>query len=55
MDDPPGPLIASGRSADIYDLGDGRVVRRLRSGSIGEHEVTAMRAAGAGGGLTDRE
>lgn len=54
MDDPPGPLIAGGRSADIYDLGDGRVVRRLRSGSIGDHEVAAMRAARAGGVPTPR-
>ena len=49
MHDPPGPLIASGRSADIYDLGRGRVVRRLRSGAIGDHEVLAMRAAAAAG------
>lgn len=27
---PPGPLLASGRAADIYDVGDGRVVRRNR-------------------------
>lgn len=49
MGDAPGPLIASGRSADIYDLGGGRVLRRLRSGTIGEHEVSAMQAAREGG------
>jgi aminoglycoside phosphotransferase (APT) family kinase protein len=38
-------LVASGRSADVYDIGDGRVVRRLRKGVVPEHEVIAMRAA----------
>lgn len=28
--DPPGPLIGTGRSADVYDLGRGRVLRRFR-------------------------
>lgn len=28
MSDDPGPLLASGRSADLYDLGGGRVLRR---------------------------
>lgn len=28
---PPGPLIAHGRAADVFDLGDGRVLRRYRS------------------------
>jgi aminoglycoside phosphotransferase (APT) family kinase protein len=41
----PGPLLASGRSADIYDAGDGRVMRRRRGGPIPEHEVAAMRVA----------
>ena len=27
----PGPLLASGRAADVFDLGDGRVLRRYRS------------------------
>jgi hypothetical protein len=27
---PPGPLLASGRAADVYDVGDGRVLRRYR-------------------------
>jgi aminoglycoside phosphotransferase (APT) family kinase protein len=41
----PGPLIAAGRSADILDAGEGRVVRRRRGGPIPEREVAAMRAA----------
>ena len=28
----PGPLIGAGRSADVYDIGDGRVLRRYRDG-----------------------
>lgn len=28
--DAPGPLLATGRDADVYDLGDGRVLRRYR-------------------------
>ncbi len=31
MDGPPGALLASGRAADVYDLGDGTVLRRYRS------------------------
>jgi aminoglycoside phosphotransferase (APT) family kinase protein len=31
MTDDPGPLIASGRAADVYDLGDGTVLRRYRT------------------------
>jgi aminoglycoside phosphotransferase (APT) family kinase protein len=31
-DDIPGRLLASGRSADVYDAGDGRVLRRYRDG-----------------------
>jgi aminoglycoside phosphotransferase (APT) family kinase protein len=41
----PTRLIASGRSADVYELGDGRVLRRLRTGAVPEREVVAMRAA----------
>lgn len=33
-DDQPGPLLASGRAADVYDLGDGTVLRRYRDGGI---------------------
>ncbi len=42
---PVGAPIASGRAADIYDAGPGRVMRRKRSGDIPAHEVTAMRHA----------
>lgn len=28
----PGPLIGAGRNADVYDIGDGRVLRRYRDG-----------------------
>ena len=45
----PSRLIASGRSADVYDIGDGRVLRRLRGGEVPECEVIAMRAARAHG------
>jgi len=41
---PTGDLVGSGRSADIYDHGDGRVLRRLRSGSISHAEVSVMRS-----------
>jgi aminoglycoside phosphotransferase (APT) family kinase protein len=30
MTDEPGPLLASGRAADVYDIGDGKVLRRYR-------------------------
>jgi hypothetical protein len=30
-EEPPGRLIASGRAADVFDLGDGTVLRRYRS------------------------
>ena len=30
MSDEPGPLLASGRAADVYDIGGGRVLRRYR-------------------------
>lgn len=43
MTEPPGPLIASGRSADVYDIGDGRVLRRYRSdGHDVEYEARVM-------------
>lgn len=52
MTDDPGPLLASGRAADIYDLGDGTVLRRYREqrdthGVDGE--VRAMRHVGERG------
>lgn len=36
MEPEPGRLMASGRAADVYDLGDGTVLRRYRSG----HDAT---------------
>jgi tRNA A-37 threonylcarbamoyl transferase component Bud32 len=38
-----GPLIASGRDADIYDAGAGRVLRRARDGRSQVGEAAAMR------------
>ena len=38
----PGPLIAAGREAEIFDLGDGRVLRRYRRGGSPEREALAM-------------
>ena len=35
MTDEPGPLIGSGRAADVYDIGDDKVLRRYRTGSSG--------------------
>jgi aminoglycoside phosphotransferase (APT) family kinase protein len=45
----PGPLIANGRSADIYAYGDGRVLRRRRRGPIPRHEPAVMRAVRSAG------
>lgn len=43
-DDAPGPLLASGRAADVYDLEDGTVLRRYRSeGSDCHYEARVMR------------
>ena len=41
--DDPGPLIGSGRAADVYDIGDGRVLRRNRTGAGTEREAAVMR------------
>ncbi len=52
MSDPdaPGPLLASGRSADIYDIGDGKVLRRFRSGHDDlDIEVRVMRLVASHG------
>ncbi|HEV7886169.1 MAG TPA: phosphotransferase [Acidimicrobiales bacterium] len=38
----PGRLIGSGRSADVYDLGDGRVLRRYRVARTAEFEAGVM-------------
>lgn len=48
--DAPGPLIASGRAADVFDLGDGTVLRRYRSSGFDvDYEARVMRhVAGAG-------
>ncbi len=39
----PGPLLASGRDADIFDLGDGTVLRRTKTGRSIEREARVMR------------
>ena len=40
--DDPGPLIGTGRAADVYDIGGGRVLRRNRSGAPTDREATVM-------------
>lgn len=40
---PPGRLIGSGRAADVYELGGGRVLRRYRIKADVEHEARLMR------------
>ena len=47
--DPPGPLIGSGRAADIFDLDGGRVLKRDRRGHDLEFEGEIMRWAHAQG------
>ncbi len=42
MSDQPGKLLASGRAADVYDCGDGTVLRRYRADHDSELEVRAM-------------
>ena len=43
-DNLPGELIGTGRSADVYDVGDGKVLRRYRAPSPGlDNEVRVMR------------
>lgn len=37
-----GPLIGRGRAADVYDVGDGRVLRRYRTPTSCEHEFAVM-------------
>jgi tRNA A-37 threonylcarbamoyl transferase component Bud32 len=41
--DPPGRLIGAGRAADVYDLGNGRVLRRYRVSVDAEPEARLMR------------
>jgi aminoglycoside phosphotransferase (APT) family kinase protein len=46
----PGALIAKGRSAEIFEYGDERVLRRLRDGrAVPAHEPVVMRAVRAAG------
>lgn len=47
--DVPGPLLASGMSADVYALDDGRVLRRYREGRDTAYEVALLRHARAAG------
>jgi len=41
----PLPLLASGREADVFDRGDGTVLRRYRDREVPAHEVRAMQYA----------
>jgi len=41
-DDPPGPLVGAGRTADIYALGPDRVLRRYRTRHGAEREAELM-------------
>jgi aminoglycoside phosphotransferase (APT) family kinase protein len=45
----PGPLIGTGRAADVYDVGGGRVLRRTRSGNDVSFEAEVMRWARSAG------
>ena len=45
----PGRLLAAGREADIFDLGDGSVLRRYKQGGDPEHEALVMQHARAHG------
>lgn len=49
MSDAPGRLLASGRAADVYDLGDGTVLRRYRTDRDCTHEARLMIFLGAQG------
>jgi streptomycin 6-kinase len=40
-----GTLIAAGRASEIFDLGDGRVLRRFKAGGNPEREAMVMRHA----------
>jgi len=41
-DDRPGPLIGAGRTADVYAVGERRVLRRYRNGDSAEREAGVM-------------
>ena len=43
MSDAPGPLIGVGRTADVFDIGDGRVLRRYREDHDVAFEAGVMR------------
>ncbi|MGH9134619.1 MAG: phosphotransferase [Ilumatobacteraceae bacterium] len=45
----PGRLVGTGRAADVYDIGDGKVLRRYRTAHDSSVEAAAMRAAFAAG------
>ncbi len=45
----PGPLLGVGRAADVYAIGDGRVLRRYRTDHDAGPEAAVMIAARAGG------
>lgn len=45
----PGRLIGTGRAADVYDIGNGRVLRRYRTDHDSTIEAGAMRAAWTAG------
>lgn len=45
----PGPLLGRGRTSDVFDLGDGRVLRRNRDGASTEAEARIMRHVRAHG------
>jgi tRNA A-37 threonylcarbamoyl transferase component Bud32 len=47
--EPPGRLLASGRAADVYDLGDGRVLRRYKTPHSCLHEAAVMQHVRAHG------
>src|SRR6516225_5170381 len=47
--DPPGPLLGAGRSADVYALGPGRVLRRYRVPIDVAAEARLMRYLAASG------
>jgi aminoglycoside phosphotransferase (APT) family kinase protein len=50
LDVEPGPKLASGRDADVFDLGDGRVLRRNKERSkTSEYEAEVMRYVGEWG------
>ena len=44
MTDEPGRLLASGRAADVYDIGDGRVLRRYRPRASGAEFDASLEA-----------